>query len=233
MSPLGQQILQCLHAVNHERQRRAQDAVLARRVQRIKQFQQARFESTYAELMANPRYAAAARFFLRDLYGPEDFTRRDEEFARIVPPLTRLFPREVVETVHALSQLHALSEQLDTAMAEHIDDRPLDGASYALAWRSVGREADRERQVVLMLQVGSALEHYTHNALLRHSLRLMRGPAQTAGLGALQRFLETGFETFRAMGGAAEFLDTIARRERTLSAALFAGGDVPGATRVL
>ena len=38
--------------------------------------------------------------------------------------------------------------------------------------------------------------------MLRNSLRLMRGPAQVAGLGDLQAFLESGFETFRAMRGA-------------------------------
>ncbi len=59
----------------------------------------------------------AARFFLDDLYGPEDFTRRDEQFARVVPGLVRLFPQEIVGTVISLGELHALSEQFDTAMA--------------------------------------------------------------------------------------------------------------------
>jgi len=80
----------------------------------------------------------------------------------------------------------------------------------------------------LMLAVGTALDKYTRNPLLRHSLRLMRSPAKAAGLGALQQFLETGFDTFRAMGGAQEFLHTIAQRERALAALLFAGGAVAG-----
>jgi hypothetical protein len=79
--------------------------------------------------------------------------------------------------------------------------------------------------------VGSALDRYTRNPLLRHSLRLMRGPASAAGLGALQHFLETGFDTFREMRGAAYFLDTVAQRERRLAAQLFAGGDVQAVLR--
>jgi len=75
-----------------------------------------------------------------------------------------------------------------------------------------------------MLTVGSALDRYTRNPLLRASLRLMRGPAAIAGLGVLQAFLERGFDTFRDMGGAREFLDTVARRERELASRLFAGG---------
>ena len=60
----------------------------------------------------------------------------------------------------------------------------------------------------------------TRNPLLRHTLRLMRGPARAAGLGELQRFLESGFDTFKAMGGAREFLSIIAARERALARAL-------------
>jgi hypothetical protein len=89
---------------------------------------------------------------------------------------------------------------------------------------------ERERQIALMLLVGTALEGYTRNPLLRHSLRLMRGPAQAAGLGALQSFLERGFDTFRAMRGASEFLGVVSSRERTLAASLFGGASAPEVT---
>jgi hypothetical protein len=103
-------------------------------------------------------------------------------------------------------------------------------ADYAKAWREVARAEDRDRQIELMLTVGRALDRYTRSLLLRRTLRMMRAPAQAAGLGALQQFLERGFDTFRQMGGAAHFLDSIARRERQLAAHLFAGGDVAGGT---
>jgi hypothetical protein len=119
-----------------------------------------------------------------------------------------------------------LSETLDTAMARALPGaEPITGARYGLAWRTVGQPPQREQQIALMLGVGSALDRYTRNPLLRHTLRLMRGPAHAAGLGALQAFLETGFDTFREMRGAAPFLDTVATRERALAARLFAGGD--------
>jgi hypothetical protein len=107
------------------------------------------------------------------------------------------------------------------------DGRVVTGEEYGHCWRQVGTVADREQQIALMLAVGAALEGYTRNPLLRHSLRLMRGPASAAGLGSLQAFLERGFDTFRAMKGASEFLETIARRERLLAAQLFAGEDAP------
>ena len=60
--------------------------------------------------------------------------------------------------------------------------------------------------------------------MLRNALRLMRGPARAAGLAEVQRSLETGFDVFRAMKGAQEFIALIDSRERALAASLFAAG---------
>jgi hypothetical protein len=224
MNPAGEEILSCLRNVAQERALRESDALLSARVIAIKQWQHARFEATYADMLHEPRYARAARFFLDDLYGAADFTARDAQFARIVPALVKLFPHEIVGTVRHLAQLHALSERMDTLMARAVGPRGLDSNVYAEAWRSVGRVEERERQIALMLAVGQALDGYVRRPLLRHSLRLMRKPAEAAGLGALQHFLETGFETFREMRGAEAFLSTIAAHEREFAARLFGGG---------
>lgn len=214
-------ILKDLAAVNTERQLRADDAAWAARVEAIKRYQQRRFELTYADLLTHPRYAGASNFFLNELYGPSDFTQRDTQFARIVPALVRLFPAEVIGTVQALAALHALSEQLDSRMGRFLSEGPVDAAGYAKAWQQCGDEPGRERQIALLEQVGHALDALTRNALLRHSLRAMRGPARAAGLAALHMFLESGFETFRGMRGADEFLALIGNRERALAATLF------------
>lgn len=231
MLPEGQAILEHLREVAHERHRRLLDPTLAQHTQAIKDYQHRRFARTYADLMAMPRYARAARFFLDDLYGPHDFSDRDDQFARIVPGLVRLFPREIVSTVQSLAELHALSERLDSQMAALVATLPVDAEHYVRAWQATGHVQERGRQIDLMLRVGQALERYTRNPMLRHSLRLMRGPARAAGLGALQSFLETGFDTFREMNGAADFLRTVADRERALAAALFAATAVPGVTQ--
>jgi hypothetical protein len=221
MNKSGTSILQHLGAVRVERAARAADAALAERVTQIKRYQQARFARSYADLLSHPRYAGASRFFLDDLYGPGDFSQRDAQFARIVPALVRLFPGEVVETVEALTALHALSEQLDTEMARHVEGLPMSAPIYVAAWRRTGQPVNRQRQIELMLDVGRALDVYTHRPLLRHSLRAMRVPARAAGLSSLQAFLESGFDTFRAMHGADEFLHQIAQRERAMAASLF------------
>ncbi|MCU0919613.1 MAG: hypothetical protein MUF16_04655 [Burkholderiaceae bacterium] len=222
MNAQVQAILGLLARVDAQRAQRAADPSLHDRVQAVKHYQHERFQHTYADLLAMPRYAKATRFFLEELYGPMDFTRRDTQFKRVVPGLVRLFPKEVVLTVQTLGELHALSEELDTAMGRHVPAGAVDLAGYITAWQAVGRPAEREAQILLMRRVADALDVYTRNPLLRHSLRLMRAPARLAGLPELQAFLEAGFDTFGAMRGAQDFLDTVVQRERALAAWLFA-----------
>jgi hypothetical protein len=226
MNAHAQAILELLRRVDEQRLLREADPALKARVQAIKHYQHERFQHTYVDLLAQPRYVQATRFFLEELYGPVDFTRRDTQFKRVVPALVRLFPREVVLTVQTLGELHALSEDLDTAMGRVVPPGPVNMAGYISAWQAVGRPVDREAQIVLMRRVADALDVYTRNPLLRHSLRLMRTPARLAGLGELQAFLEAGFDTFGAMRGAKDFLDTVVGRERALAAWLFAA-EVP------
>ena len=217
-----------LGVVDAERQRRAAQPGLLARVTALKSFQQRRFSLTYADLLASARYGAAARYFLAELYGPGDFTTRDAQFARVAPAIARLFPDEVAETVAILAELHALSETLDTETALHLPDGPVAPLDYVRAWQSVGRAPERERQIELTLRIAAQLDRVTRKPMLRNALRLMRGPARAAGLAEVQRSLETGFDVFRAMKGAQEFIALIDARERALAASLFAAGRSAG-----
>ncbi len=223
MNTRASPILRDLSAVDDERAKRSKDPTLGQRVDAVKEYQQRRFARTYRDLLESPRHGAAARFFLDDLYGPGDFSRRDAEFARVVPALVRLFPDELVQTVAALASLHALSESLDTQMAEHLErGRPIDAVAYVQAWQRTASPQRRERQIADALAIARRLDQLTRRPVLRTSLRLMRAPARRAGLGELQHFLETGFDTFRAMAGAEEFIATIDAREHLFARALFA-----------
>ena len=198
-------------------------------VGQVKRVQSQRFAGTYADLLAGGSYAAPARFFMTELYSDKDYAERDAQFSRIAGAIEKFFPAQVVETAVALAQLHALTEELDQAMAlawlaqEGDDDS--DARRYALAWREVGRRQDRESQLTVVLRIGQEMARLTRTTGLRVMLRMMRGPASAAGLGSLQRFLECGFDTFAAMakrrGAAEEFLAIIERRESALLAMLF------------
>lgn len=221
MTKFDQSILEHLAAVQRERERRAASPDLMAGVQAVKAYQHKRFEETYADLLRSGRYGPAARFFLDELYGPTDFARRDQQFARVVPALVRLFRKEILETVEALASLHALSEALDSEMGAHFASDAAPEHAYRHAWRRTGRADDREQQIRLMLLVGEKLDTLTRRPMLRASLNMMRVPARAAGLAELQQTLERGFETFRSMRGAAEFLATIGQRERAICLQLF------------
>lgn len=213
-----------LKVVDAERQRRAEVPGLLEKVIALKAYQQRRFSQTYADLLRSARYGAAARYFLDELYGPKDFTSRDAQFARVAPAIARVFPKELAETVRVLAELHALSETLDTAMGLELADSRITAIAYIEAWQRVDCARDRERQIELTLGIAGHLDRITRLPLLRNALRLMRGPARAAGLSELQRTLENGFDTFRAMQGAEEFIALIDSRERAFAAALFAAG---------
>ncbi len=188
----------------------------------VKALQARRFAGTYSDLLQSAEYGPAARFFLEDLYSDKDYSQRDAQFSRIAGALQRLFPQQVIATAVSLAQLHLLTEELDWQMAARwapYAEGSIEGlaAHYIACWRDVGRDEDRSRQLEVVLTVGKDLDRLTRTPGLRLMLRMMRGPAKTAGLGSLQDFLETGFDTFANMTGkgrnADEFLNTIRARE--------------------
>ena len=203
-------------------------------VKQIKLFQARRFRATYSDLLGSDEYGPATQFFLDELYSDKDFAQRDAQFAKIAGALQTLFPKQVVQTAVKLAQLHRLTEELDHQMGiEVLSTSGVDEvAKYVQAWNTVGRRQDRDLQLKTVLGVGLELERLTRTAGLRLMLKMMRRPAHAAGLGALQAFLEAGFDTFADMSGkkklVANFLSTIQERESKLIAALFS----PGTARV-
>jgi hypothetical protein len=221
MSSTAVTILSHLKTVETERERRSAVPGLDTKVAALKAYQQRRFSHTYADLLQSARYGPASRFFLDELYGPTDFTRRDAQFARVVPALTKLFPAEIIDTVGTLAELHALSETLDTWMAMQLEREQITAIDYISAWQRAARPLERQTQIALTLEVAGRLDRFTRRPLVRNSLRLMRSPARAAGLVELQRFLEAGFDTFRAMSGAGELIAIVRAREQGLAFILF------------
>jgi hypothetical protein len=196
------------------------DSQMVERWQAVKRYQSERLRRTYADLLLVPRYRAAAQFFLDDLYGERDFEQRDREALRVVPKLAPMLPERAVETMALAVELDELSEILDARVAGHIV-LPLDGPGYMHAYRRAGTRPERERQIAMVDAIGHALDGLARLPLLASMLRLMRAPAEAAGLHHLHQFLTRGFHSFRAMRGAGDFLDTVRRRETALMDELF------------
>ena len=213
----------------------------------VKLFQAQRFAGAYADLLQSQEYGSAAQFFLVELYSDKDYSQRDLQFARIARGLQTFFPGQVVATAVALAELHILSEELDHQMAlvwmQSGTGTGTDSAvstddveRYITAWNTVSRSEDRNRQLEMVLRMGTEIDHLTRAPGLRLMLRMMRRPANAMGLGSLQSFLEAGFDTFASMSGkesrATEFLQTIRTRESQWFARLFSSDRLACATEL-
>ena len=209
------------------------DAATRARRDELRAFQARRLAFTHADLLESPRYRAATRFFLDELYGVKDFSQRDAELARVIPTLTRFLPEAALGTIADAVELDAQSERLDLATAKAlvadpaIRGRPIDDDAYARAFRAAGSRTDRERQVELVEHIGRALDRLVRHPLLGGLLGAMEGPARMAGLAAMHEFLASGFRAFKAMKGADVFMRTVIDRERALMARIWAGEPDP------
>ncbi len=188
----------------------------------VKHWQADRLARTYPDLLASARYRPACRFFLEELYGAKDFEARDSEALRVVPRLARMLPERAVETMALAVELDETSESLDARLAEAVG-LPVDAEGYARAYRETGTLAERQLQIETVDRIGRTLEKLARIPLLSGMLHVMRAPAEAAGFGHLHRFLQDGFDAFRAMGPAGEFLGIVRSRESALMRALFAG----------
>jgi hypothetical protein len=235
----AQTIRDSIADVNALRLHRTGDVPLGAVVATVKTLQARRFAGTYADLMASPAFGPAARFFLEELYSDKDYTARDQQFARIAGTLQTMFPRPVVDTAVALAVLHAQTENLDQDMGRawlKAEAAAPEAPRYAAAWRAVGQRTGRQQQLARVLAMGRDLARLTRTPGLRTMLRMMRGPATAAGMGALQQFLEAGFDTFgqlaRQRGAVEQFLATIEQREQALMHLLFDGDAVTSGTEL-
>jgi hypothetical protein len=232
-------IREAVQVVSQLRQAQAREPELGRSVADVKRLQARRFAGLYADLLRDPTYSAAASFFLEELYGVKDFADRDAQFARIAGAIEKMFPSQVAATAASLASLHALTEDLDDQLAR-LWSAPADSASpglrYVHAWRLLSRPQQRRQQLESVLSLGHELARLTRTPGLRTMLRMMRGPAQAAGLGALQSFLEKGFDTFAGMarrpGAVERFLDTVRERESALLRLLDEGEAVASGTEL-
>ena len=211
----------------HERRERAADPVLGRRTEALKAWQRRRMETTYADLLADPRQGAAMRFLIDECTGGREGGhrgRRMGQLARLVPMLTVGLPSGLLETVTGFADFQALTESLDTALARRLGDEPLSAAHYRACWQAADQQFGRHEQLGLMLALGRRLDALTRDPLVGLSLRMLRVPAGFGGLGSLQRFLEQGYETFAALQGAGPLLDKIDAREAAHLATLVPDG---------
>jgi len=209
------------------RARGANPPEFAARLAQLRQWQASRLAKTYSDLHTEPRYRAAVEFFLNDLYGPYDFADRDADLLRVHKVMERLLPARARRALELAIELEVLSQRLDLAVTEALEPGPIDAQRYAAAYRRADQRDARERQIELIGVNGRYLDEIVKRPIIHRLVHLARGPAHAAGFGALQEFLERGFDAFRTMGGAEDFLATVSARETQIMQRLLAGTPDP------
>jgi hypothetical protein len=147
-----------------------------------------------------------------------------------MPVMIRFLPDRTLGTMSEAFELQAISLEFDMAMAGVMDQRrqdSLDMQRYCEVYRAVNDQPGRERQILLIREIGYDLDKLVRWPLVNYLVRLLRGPAHAAGFGNLQEFLESGLEAFRALEDPAFFIETIYEREWTAMEKMFAGAATP------
>ncbi|MFO1433847.1 MAG: hypothetical protein U1F76_27745 [Candidatus Competibacteraceae bacterium] len=198
----------------------------------LKRWQSERLARTHADLLAKPRYRLAGDYFLSEIYGDKDFSRRDHDLERAYPIIIRTMPTGVLHTVAMAVELNALSWELDTQLLQVLQEEfgftdSLDEATYASAYRECDNYDRRLHQVELIRILGQDLSQAVRNPFIYATLLLARGPAYLAGFGVLHDFIESGFRAFRHLGDPKEFLTTITSRERHILDRIYAAHPRP------
>lgn len=225
MSAVGDRLKLLLGRLQAQHQTSVGDAAVAQRLAALRAWQARRLASTYADIHRAEPFAAACEFFLADLYGEGDFADRDRAVERVVPIMMRILPESVLASLARAIELNALSQELDYGLAAALPVHcttaaAISDAEYATAYAQSADRQTRRRQLALLLVLGRELDRLVRKPLLSELLHLCRWPARLAGLGALQSFLERGFDAFGRLGGAGVFLSTILMRERAFMSAV-------------
>jgi hypothetical protein len=189
------------------------DADLLESYDRFTRWQLDYMLSFFDDLIEAHGYKAAVDFIISDLAGV-GVAERDRDIQRAGGVIASTLPTHPLETAAAALELNAAALEInlsicrrllvDGRLPEHISE-----ADYIRACRAASTYEECMGLVRLAGELGQTLKTLVRVPLLGGLLRTMRAPAHAAGFGALQEFLETGFNTFREIPDIDLFLEQL------------------------
>ncbi len=184
----------------------------------LRAWQSQRLAATYADLLANPRFTRACRFFLDDVYAAKDFRQRDQEIRHLYEIISPILPDILLKLVKSVIELNDLTQTLDEELWSVLQNElgvteTITMELYVAGYRLCDNYDERAYQIELIDQVGRMVDIATKIPMVAVALRIVRAPVSRAGWGELHDWIERGFLAFQHMHGAKEFLATIHDRE--------------------
>jgi hypothetical protein len=183
----------------------------------LQTFQSHRLQRDLADLAAEAQYRQIAQFFFEEMYGPRDFSARDEQ-AQWAHKFVHRTPGVTIHDVEPVLDLLELTNQLDDEIAELLIElgAPLDfdEAIYERAYRLADNYDTRVDQIDLVIIALANVHRLGRKRLLGIALQSTQGLAHALGMGDLHRFLWLGYQAIQPVRDITRFLNTIETRER-------------------
>jgi hypothetical protein len=180
-------------------------------------FQSNRLRRDHADLAEEPQYHDIGEFFFEEMYGPHDFSARDEQ-ARRLQQFVHLAPGLAVGDVQRVLELLELTNRLDDAVAHWLMQigAPLDFNEelYERAYRLADNYDDRVHQLDLARDSLYNVYRMARRPLIGMVLKRTQGLAHTVGMSDIHHFLRMGYNAIQPVRDIHRFVETIGVRER-------------------
>jgi hypothetical protein len=183
----------------------------------LQAFQSQRLRRDHADLADEPQYHQLAEFFFQEMYGPNDFSARDEQaqrlyqFANLVPGLATRDIKDVLELLELTNRLDdAIAAQLSVLAAA----LEFDEIAYERAYQLCDNYDDRMRQIELSRSTLYNVYRMAHQPLIGALLQRSQALAQAVGMNDLHRFLHLGWQAILPVRDIHRFVETILLREQ-------------------
>lgn len=212
MNNSTQQIIRHLHGVR-TLQEVAEKAGLIPTIRTVQAWQCKRLLVSHQGMYQQKRFRPAVEFFINELYGPNDFSQRDQDIARIVPKMSKFLPEKALCSLASALHLNTLSFELDFDLAKQLVDTEINRDSYAKAYINCDNLANRQQQIDYIRTLGNDLADVVKMKGIASLLFISRKPAKMAGVLALHEFLEKGFKSFKNLGNVEDFIIPVVNKE--------------------
>jgi hypothetical protein len=215
MSDPTKHIIRHLHGIS-TMQEIAENAGLMSTIRAVQAWQCKRLLASHQQMYQQKHFKPGVEFFINELYGPNDFSQRDQDIARIVPKMSKFLPEKALQSLASALHLNTLSFELDFDLAKKLVDTEINRDTYAKAYTSCDNLVNRQQQIDYIRILGSDLADVVKMRGIASLLFISRKPAKMAGVLALHEFLEKGFTSFKNLGNVEDFIMPIVNKERQI-----------------
>ena len=215
MNDSTKQIIRHLHGIR-TMQEIAEKAELMATIRSVQAWQCKRLLASHQHMYQQKRFRPAVEFFIDELYGPNDFSQRDQDIARVVPKMSTFLPQKALQSLASALYLNTLSFELDFGLAKQLVNIEINRDTYAKAYVSCNNLANRQQQIDYIRTLGNDLADVVKMRGISSLLFISRKPAKMAGVLALHEFLEKGFKSFKNLGNVDDFITPVVNKEHEI-----------------